>query len=129
MSVYNTKQRKILLNFLKSHSDELFSANQILEFYGDEKISLSAIYRNLAEIETLGEIKRVNKNSSREAFYQYINADICKGKIHLFCTKCEKSTHLDIKRAESFSEDIFAEQNFQVDKQNTIIYGICKDCR
>lgn len=129
MSQYHTKQRKMLLEFLNSHADEIFSASQVIDFFKPQRISTSSIYRNLAELENLGEIKKLSKNSSREAYYQYINSDNCKDKIHLFCVKCEKYTHLNIEKAKQISDDILNLEGFEINKQNTIVHGICKNCR
>lgn len=51
MSSYSTRQRKALLAYLSRHPDELLSARQIADALADEKISLSAVYRNLAQLE------------------------------------------------------------------------------
>ena len=48
MSSYSTRQREALLAYLSRHPDELLSARQIADALADEKISLSAVYRNLA---------------------------------------------------------------------------------
>ena len=53
MSKYSTKQRELLLLYLSEHVDEKISVKQIVEALKKEKISLSAIYRNLAEIEKM----------------------------------------------------------------------------
>ena len=51
MPSYSTRQRKVLLAYLSQHPDELLSARQIADALADEKISLSAVYRNLAQLE------------------------------------------------------------------------------
>ena len=51
MSRYSTKQRKSLLAYLSAHPDELLSTRQIADALQHEKISLSAVYRNLSELE------------------------------------------------------------------------------
>ena len=49
MHSYSTRQRKVLLSYLSQHPDELLSARQIEDALADKKISLSAVYRNLAQ--------------------------------------------------------------------------------
>ena len=51
MSGYNTKQRRALLTFLGEHPDELLSARQMADALAEKQISLSAVYRNLAQLE------------------------------------------------------------------------------
>lgn len=63
MSKYSTKQRELLLLYLSEHVDEKISVKQIEEALKKEKIILSAIYRNLAEIEKNGHLKRFAKKN------------------------------------------------------------------
>ena len=58
MSSYSTQQRKALLAYLSRHPDELLSARQIADALADEKISLSAVYRNLAQLEAEEKVQR-----------------------------------------------------------------------
>lgn len=51
MSGYNTKQRRALLAFLGEHPDELLTARQMVDTLAEKQISLSAVYRNLAQLE------------------------------------------------------------------------------
>ena len=51
MSGYNTKQRRALLAFLGEHPDELLTARQMADALAEKQISLSAVYRNLAQLE------------------------------------------------------------------------------
>ncbi len=120
---------KIILDFLKQHSHQVFSAQQIIEVVKGEKISASAVYRNLAELEASGEVKKVSKSGSRKSLYQYFDGDACKNQIHLFCGKCETSFHMNIDKAQLLSQEILATDDFQIDKGNTVIYGTCSTCK
>ena len=51
MPKYMTKQRKTLLSYLSGHADEKLSARQIEADLKQEGISISAVYRNLSELE------------------------------------------------------------------------------
>ena len=55
MSKYSTQQRKALLHYLSEHPDEHLSTRQIAQALAAEKISLSAVYRNLAAARSRGE--------------------------------------------------------------------------
>ena len=69
MSSYSTQQRKALLAYLSRHPDELLSARQIADALADEKISLSAVYRNLAQLETEERVRRSSKSGTRESTF------------------------------------------------------------
>ena len=125
---YNTKQREILLKFFNKHHDSTFSAYDLagnLKHYG---ISLSAIYRNLSELEKAGKVKKVTKNGSRKAYFQFVDCDDCKGHLHLSCIRCGKTSHLDDKNSSLIVKNVLNNANFNVDKASTVIYGVCADC-
>ena len=94
MSSYSTRQRKALLAYLSRHPDELLSARQIADALADEKISLSAVYRNLAQLEAEEKVRRSSKSGTREVYYQYLDAESCKGALHMSCVKCGRTFHM-----------------------------------
>ena len=85
MPKYMTKQRKALLAFLSGHADEELTAKQLETALSGEGISISAVYRNLSDLEKEGKIRRVSKSGTREVYYLYTDSDSCKDCLHLSC--------------------------------------------
>ena len=129
MARYLTRQRKQLLKYLSEHTDEQMTARQIADALAEDNISISAVYRNLADLEAEGLLKRSVREGTREAFYQYIAAGECKDSLHLSCRICGKSIHLGEKEAEQLLHGTLESTGFQIDKSETILYGVCADCR
>ena len=129
MAKYVTKQRRQLLEYLSRHTDEQMTARQIADALTQENISLSAVYRNLSDLEEDGLLKRSIREGTRDVFYQYIAAEECKGSLHLSCRVCGKSIHLGEKEAEQLLDSTLESTGFQIDKSETILYGVCGDCR
>ena len=129
MTKYSTKQRQALLSYLSDHADEQLSAGQIAAAIDDEGISLSAVYRNLSALEAEGKIKRYSKAGSRDTFYRYIAAPACRGSLHLSCTKCGRTYHMNTAQASTLVSQVEQTEDFLVDKSDTVLYGICKDCK
>ena len=129
MSSYSTQQRKALLAYLSRHPDELMSARQIADALADEKISLSAVYRNLAQLEAEEKVRRSAKSGSHEAFYQYLDARGCKGALHMSCVKCGKTFHMADSNAALFAKHLAQSEQFTLDAADTVLYGTCADCR
>lgn len=127
MSKYMTKQRKLLTDYLAQHTDESISAGQIAEALADT-ISKSAVYRNLSALEAEGKIRRVVSGSSREVVYQYVDGHDCKGCLHLSCTKCGKTVHMQKQIADTLVDSVALTDNFSIDKGETVIYGVCAKC-
>ena len=124
-----TKQRKALLNYLSMHADERLSAKQLEDALKSEGISISAVYRNLSELEREGKVRRVNNSGSREVFYQYTDGAHCKDCLHLSCEKCGKTYHMNSAVARTLIENLAQSDEFTIDKANTVLYGVCGDCR
>lgn len=129
MAKYWTKQRKQLLEYLAEHRDEQITARQIAQDLTAEKISISAVYRNLAALEELGFLKRSVRENTRELYYQYIAAEECKGRLHLSCLICGKSIHLGIPETELLMQKTMETTGVQIEKSETILYGVCAACR
>jgi Fur family ferric uptake transcriptional regulator len=124
-----TKQRKILLQFLSEHADESLFAEQIALALKEEGISVSAIYRNLADLEKEGKVRRTSKDGSRKVFFQYIGGEECRACIHLSCKKCGKTYHMDMSEADILIHHVAKQEKFAVDRSQTVLYGICGDCQ
>lgn len=105
------------------------TARQIAGALAADNISISAVYRNLSALEEEGLLKRSVREGTRELFYQYIAAEECKDSLHLSCRVCGKSIHLGEKEAEQLLHSTLESTGFQIDKTETILYGICADCR
>ena len=129
MPQYATRQRKALLTFLHAHPDESFSARQIADALEAEGVSLSAVYRNLAALEAQGMIRRAAKDGGHEVFYRFTQADACKQHLHLSCSQCGKTFHMDVPATDSLVEQVEETAGFRVDRSNTVLYGVCGACR
>ena len=105
------------------------TARQIADALTQENISLSAVYRNLSDLEADGLLKRSVREGTRDVFYQYIAAEECKDSLHLSCRVCGKSIHLGDAEAERLLDSTLKSTGFQIDKSETILYGVCADCR
>lgn len=126
---YSTKQRRALLDYLREHADETFSVDEISEALSAAGISRSALYRNLSALEAEGSVKRVTKSGTKKTYYQFSDCDDCHGHLHLSCTKCGKTFHLGLDASETLAGDVMRESDFELDKGNTVLYGICSDCK
>ena len=126
---YNTKQRDVLIHYLNSHAHEMLTANEIASALESQQISRSAVYRNLSSLVQEGILQKGAKSDSREATYQYIDADACHGKLHMTCKSCGKTIHLPEDETERIMNFLQAQENFFLAPSDTILYGECKECK
>ncbi|MCR5484972.1 MAG: transcriptional repressor [Clostridiales bacterium] len=117
------------MDYLKDHADETLTVDDISRALSSDGVSRSAIYRNLSALESNGAIKRVTRNGTKKIFYQFSGCDDCHGHLHLSCTKCGKTFHMDLAATETLAHDVLRESDFELDKGNTVLYGICSDCK
>lgn len=126
---YDTKQRKTIIEFFNDNIDKIFSVEEIFDALKNKNISLSAIYRNLAELEKSNKVRIITKVGTNKKFYQFIDNDDCKGHIHLLCKNCGKSIHLNDEESHKLTSIVLKNTNFEVFKSDSVLYGICGDCK
>ncbi len=128
MRVYNTAQRKRLVDFLQSNSSKSFTIEEIIIGMGDEGVSQSTAYRLMTKLVEDGLVHRTVKGNSRSFVYQYISSEKCDGHLHMKCTDCGKVFHLDSNTTAQIQNDIKSNTNFEIDS-HTVLLGKCKVCK
>lgn len=126
---YSTKQREALLAFLNAHGHELLSASQIADGLRAQQVSISAVYRNLADLEREGKVRKHTQNGSRTTLYQYVVADCCRGRLHLCCTVCGRTVHLEDQLAQKMMRHFEEYAGFTIIPADTVIRGVCSRCK
>ena len=124
---YKTKQREWIIGFLEAHHDDSFTVSEIKDGLAELPVSVSAIYRNLAELEKDGKVRKASVSGSREAHYQYVDCPSCRGHVHVHCLSCGKTTHLDDEAAEAL-QSALSKEAFALDAGSTVLYGVCDSC-
>lgn len=128
MPKYSTKQREALLSLLSHNADKPLSVSDMAAALKGKNISLSAIYRNLSELEKEGRVQRITVGSSKKVCYRYTGAKKCEKHLHLSCFKCGKTFHMDVPSTNSLINDVLRGSDFKVDSVNTVLYGVCGNC-
>ena len=126
---YKTEQRTRLYELLKANPHRFFTAKEIAAELAPYNVSISAVYRNLAVLTEDGVVKKTLKKNSRESMYRYADNDSCRDEIHLTCTNCGRVFHMDHAQAKRLEDALAQNEEFQIDKLKTVVFGLCKDCR
>lgn len=125
---YNTETHRKILEFLKSHREKSFSAEEILLNLSDSGVRKSTVFRQLAKLSQDMEIKRIASSSSRSVRYQYVDREHCGAHLHLKCTSCGKLLHLGDEITEFFEKSIKSAKSFSIDT-SAFIPGVCDKCK
>ncbi len=128
MSKYQTTQRRILIDFFKKSNHRTLSAQEIHDELSVHNISVSAIYRNLAEMEEQGLVCKVSAKSRSSALYQYIDPEECVGVIHLKCQECQATFHINRHISKMIMGIAHDDFNFTVNTSAAFLYGKCDNC-
>ncbi len=126
---YKTKQRHLLMAFFASHPDEAIPVSAIISSLAGSGVSKASVYRNLSFLENDGMIQKVAKEGFREASYRYLKAARCRQHLHLVCTKCGKTYHMDLPASERLISSVQNDAQFEIDSSSTVLYGICATCK
>lgn len=128
MRVYNTQQRKNLIEFLQRNSSKAYTIEEIINNMGGESISQSTAYRLMTKLVDDGLVHRSVKGNSRSFVYQYISNEKCEGHLHMKCTDCGKVYHLDSSITTHIQNDIKNNTSFEIDS-HTVLLGKCNICK
>lgn len=129
MAKYMTRQRRVLLSYLSGRADELLSVREIADALEAEDVSRSAVYRNVAELEAEGTLRRDRGGDAREVYYRYAGAADCKECLHLSCKRCGRTFHMASGGADELTRTVEKTEGFSVDRSDTVLYGVCAACK
>lgn len=128
MRVYNTHQRKALVDFLQANSSKAFTIEEIINGMSNSEISQSTAYRLMTKLVEDGLVHRSVKGNSRSFVYQYISDRKCEGHLHMKCTDCGKVYHLDSSITEQIQNNIKSNTSFEIDN-HSVLLGKCNLCK
>ncbi len=128
-SKYNTKQKQILINYLKANKNRHLSVAEIADGVKNSGVGKSTVYRKITELCDMGELRRFRGADGKSVVYQYMDSSKdCRNHFHLKCTGCGALQHLDCESVMVLNRHIKEQHGFQVDMGTTVIYGLCSTC-
>ena len=129
---YATASRRKILEILKESKDKTVTAAQIGEQLRqmDSEVNITTIYRYLDRLEKDGTVISFVSGKGSQAAYQYVEPGRgCEQHLHLKCVKCGKIIHLECHFMEEISHHIEESHGFTLQCKNSILYGVCKECK
>ena len=131
-NTYKTKQREIILNYLKDNSDKHLTIESIGNYLDsqNEKVGQTTIYRYVNFLVEEGLVRKYIIGPGQPACFQYAeNSEECEKHYHLKCNDCKKVLHVNCKIFKNVEEHLENRHNFEIDSSKLLIYGTCNECR
>lgn len=128
---YKTKKKDLLLDILRKNTNEsAITITEFLRLIEEDGINISraTIYRQFKLLEE-DESVRVFFGNDGEKRYEYVEKDACKTHLHMVCRSCNKVFHIKSIVSQHFISQIEDEDDFMVDRNLSVIYGLCRYCR
>ena len=132
MAGYQTKPRRLLLNFLAEQPHKSFTADELADAltarHGEEAPGKSTVYRLVSKLVKEEQLKRFEPEGSHRSYYQISG---CNGHdhLHLKCTDCGRLIHMKETASAQLLRDILQSNGFSVDEHRTVIFGRCNQCK
>ena len=123
---YNTKNKKTIIEFFKSHSDEWFTAEQVETSLNS--VGKSSVYRIVGELADSGVLLREYSERLSCAVYKIDNKN-CREHFHLKCVECGRFVHIEDENVCNLLDKIAKNNDFSIDKGKSVLYGTCENCR
>lgn len=133
MARYQTGQKRILLAYMKAHSDQAFTIEELYEGMKEEPAvtavpGKSTVYRIMPELVEAGLVKRFVKENSRKFLYQMVCGEHCDAHLHMKCSVCGKLYHMEDRESEELFLQVMKKHHFQIDEGKTVLFGQCEGC-
>lgn len=130
MAEYQTKPRRLLLDFLAKNSDQSYTAEELAAAlraeYSDAAPGKSTVYRLVSKLSQEEQIRRTEPEGVHRSYYQ-INQ--CHDHLHLKCTDCGRLIHMQESASEQLLREILQTSGFSVNEHQTVLYGRCDSCK
>ena len=128
---YNTRQKRALLSFLQERSMQHFSVDEVVFELRDrgETIGRSTVYRYLEMLAEQGKVRKYPGVQGVTQYQHVENAAKCDAHFHMLCSRCGNLLHVDCGLMGTLCGHLMEEHGFLLDPRETILVGICRDCR
>ncbi len=118
-----SRQREALLKELRSREDHPTADTLYQKLREDHpKISLGTVYRNLALLCEMGEVKKIPCGDGRERYDGFVDPHD-----HFVCSVCGRVIDLDASGMQTETK-VNNKEIGCVNNYSLIYYGLCKEC-
>lgn len=121
---YSTGQKERIVAFFSENREKAFTAEDVIDHVSGAV--QSTVYRILPKLAEEGLLMKVP--SDHGFVYRFSDPSSCPRHMHMECTVCGRTCHLDEKMSDEIRKAVESRTGFAV-LPSTIIKGICPECR
>ena len=128
---YSTRQKRELMKYVRERGLQHFSVDDAVFDMQDrgEKIGRTTVYRFLELLAEQGSVRKY-QNAQGMTQYQHIEDGArCDAHFHMMCSRCGALMHVECDQIKEFSRHLMADHGYMLDPRETILVGICRNCR
>ncbi len=130
---YKTKQREIMMEYLKARPGTHITAFDVCEHFKSkgQNIGQATVYRQLERLVDEGIVGKYIIDGTSPACFEYMGEDVHKDAevcFHCKCEKCGKLIHMHCEELEGIGEHLYEHHGFVLNPLRTVFYGVCEDC-
>ncbi len=130
---YKTRQRDILLSYLKSVSGVHITAADACDYFKREGIPIgqSTVYRRLECLVDEGLVKKYIIDGTSPACFEYVGEALdseCEACFHFKCEKCGCLIHLHCDELSGLKGHLEEHHHVTLNPMRTVLYGLCEKC-
>lgn len=130
---YKTKQREIMMEYLKGMPGRHITAGDVTEHLRSkgQTIGQATVYRQLERLVDEGIVGKYIIDGTSPACFEYMGEDVHKNRevcFHCKCEKCGKLIHMHCEELEGIGEHLYEHHGFILNPLRTVFYGVCDEC-
>ena len=128
---YNTKARKIILEFLQKNCETTVSALDVINHLSESGIAVNqtTVYRYLNKLTDEKKVIKISGEDGQKSLFQLKHGEkFCDEHIHTQCINCGKLIHLECNFMEELKQHLLEDHGFKLKCKGSILYGLCNEC-
>ncbi len=131
---YKTKQREVILDYLRTVPGVHLTASEVFEHFSGSAtpIGQATVYRQLDSLVEEGMLNKYIIDEKSPACFEYVGSSVHEPGafcFHCKCESCGKLIHLHCEELEGIKAHLASHHGFSLDPMRTVFYGLCENCR
>lgn len=131
-SGYRTKNRDMMLAYMKENRDRTVYVNDIHQYMKSRgvNVNVTTIYRFLDKLQEEHQVLKYTADKGECAGFQYVGAgNCCEEHLHVKCTGCGKVVHLDCHFMDEIRGHLQEHHSFKLQCSGSSLFGLCEECQ